>query len=81
MIEMVADRIFSAIFCCDVDPASEDAFDRVDVLLQRFPNGTEKGWRCLRSEDAERLGAPWDRAKPVPCKEHPNRWHYLAIVQ
>ena len=43
MIEMVADRIFSAIFCCDVDPASEDAFDRVDALLMRFPNGTEKG--------------------------------------
>lgn len=80
MIELVTDRILTAIFCCDVDPESEDAFEKVDEMLKAFPNGTMNGWRCIREEDAVRFGAPWERVKPVPCKDHPGRWHYVALT-
>ena len=66
-IELVCDRLLSGIVCCDVDPASEGAFDEVDRLCRRLYNGTTGGWRTVRGEEVNLFGATWDEVKPVPC--------------
>lgn len=79
-IELVRDRIFSGVVCCDVDPDSENAFDEVDRLAQTIYNGTTAGWRSLRKSDCELRDIPWDESKPGPCEDYPNRWHYVVIT-
>lgn len=79
MMELVHDRLLSAIVCCDIDPASEGAFDQVDLEASQIDNGTKMcPWKCVR-EDSLLWETPWDDIKPVPCREKPGFWHYVVV--
>lgn len=79
MIELVHDRVLSAIVCCDIDPASEGAFDKVDQEAALLNNGTLMSpWKAVR-EDGNLRGSSWKNIKPGPCQEKPGFWHYVVI--
>ena len=76
MIELVRDKILSAIVCCDIDPSSDDAFDRVDQEARTIDNGTiSSPWKALRPTDTGYT----EQSAPGPCADKPNRWHYVVI--
>ena len=76
MIEVVRDRMLSAIVCCDIDPESKNAFDRVDRELLTLDNGTESSpWKTVRPDDKDYIP---DKSAPGPCQDKPGRWHYVV---
>jgi hypothetical protein len=82
MVEVIKERIFSAIVCCDIDPEEEDCFDKLDKQLKSIYNGTTGGWKALRPDREEFSSGErsWDKSKPVPCKDIADRWHYVVIT-
>ena len=82
MVEVIRDRIFSAIVCCDIDPTGEDCFDELDRQLASVYNGTTGGWKALRPDREEFASGEcsWDKSKPIPCRDIPGRWHYVCIT-
>lgn len=76
MVEIIRDRIFSAIVCCDIDPSNNDCYDELDRQLEGIFNGTINGWKALRQTDSL-----WNlQCAPLPCEETPGRWHYVVIT-
>ena len=79
-IELVHDRILSAIVCCDVDPEADGAFDEVDKRAKTLYNGTdEHPWHTVR-ENHDLHGGDWENIKPIACEDYPGRWHYVMAV-
>lgn len=66
MVEIVRDRMLSAIVCCDIDPERTDCYDELDTQLSSIYNSTHNGWS--------------ERSKPIPCRDKPGRWHYVVIT-
>lgn len=75
MVEIVSDRIFTAIVCADIDPAlGDEAYDRLDSELLHLYNGTESSpWEAVRKGP--------QGSEPVPCHDNPNRWHYVVSIK
>lgn len=82
MVEIVQDRIFTAIVCCDINPVDADCYDKLDVELAPIYNGTSMGWKALRPDNWRFLDDPaeWELAKPCKCEEQDGRWHYVCIT-
>lgn len=77
MVELVHDRLFSAVVCSDINPEDPDAYDRLDKELLSLYNGTMSSpWQVIRKfpKGLEEQG------KPGPCKETPGRWHYVVSI-
>ena len=70
-VEILHDRVFAAVVCCDIDPATPECFDRLDEELQAVYNGTLSiPWRALRPADKR-------SSNPVKCQDH---WHYVVVL-
>lgn len=80
MVELIQDRIFVGIVCCDVDPEEQGAFEKVDQQCSLLDNGTLMNpWKTFK-ENRNLHGNDWEDIKPLPCKEKPGFWHYVIHI-
>ena len=74
VVVLIRDRLLYCIVCSSIPPDRvEDKLMGAMIAEGLVDNGTSQGWRLPTEEFYDEQ----PEARPLPCSDYENRWHYV----